>query len=60
VDEVAASQLAQNLSGTLALSTEQIGMRAAMLVTAIFPFIGTFVVLAIIRFFKKDHKKENL
>jgi MFS family permease len=60
VDEVAASQLAQNLSGTLALTTEQIGMRAAMLVTAIFPFIGTFVVLAIIRFFKKDKNKENL
>ncbi len=54
VDEVAASQMAQNLCATLALTAEQIGMRAAMLVTAIFPLIGIFVVLCIMRFFKKN------
>lgn len=54
VDEVAASQMAQNLSATLALTAEQIGMRAAMLVTALFPLIGIFVVLCIMRFFKKN------
>jgi MFS family permease len=59
VDEVSASSLAARLSEALALTPEQIGMRAAMLVTALFPFIGIFIVLTIMRFFKKDKNTEN-
>ena len=59
VDVTAASDLAARLSEALALTPEQIGMRAAMLVTALFPFIGIFIVLAIMRFFKKEKNTEN-
>jgi MFS family permease len=59
VDEVSASSLAARLSEALALTPEQIGMRAAMLVTALFPFIGIFIVLTIMRFFKKGTEEKT-
>ena len=61
VDKVSASALAKELSVKLHLSVEQIGLKAGMLCSAIFPIIGIGVVLTIMRYFKKnsDFKKEN-
>jgi MFS family permease len=54
VDGVSATDLAAELGVGLGMTAEQIGMKAGMLVTAIFPLIGTvFVILAIRRFKKK-------
>lgn len=53
VDSVAASSLAAELGASLSLSPEQIGMKAGMLVSALFPIIGVVIVLIIMRYFKK-------
>lgn len=49
IDGVSASSYAQKFS-----NPEEIGMRAGMLVTAIFPIIGILVVTLTIRYFKKN------
>lgn len=54
VDTVAASDIASKLSPVLSLSTEQIGMKAGMLTTALFPLAG-FTLL----FFMKNHFKKH-
>ncbi len=54
VDKVSASSFAAQLSSTVNLTTEQIGMKSGMLVTAIFPIIGTFILIFTIRYFKKQ------
>lgn len=53
VDKVAESNLALNLSTTLSMSVEQISMKAGMLVAAIFPIIGVFLLLFIRKYFNK-------
>jgi fucose permease len=53
-DQVAASSLAAELAPQLQLTAEQIGMKAAMLVTALFPLAGTVLVLVALRFFRKN------
>lgn len=47
VDKVEESNFATELSTSLMITTEQIGMKAGMLVAAIFPAIGVVVLLAI-------------
>lgn len=54
VDTVSASGFAQSLSLTSSLTPEQIGLKTGMLVTAIFPVIGTAILLAAIRCFRKN------
>ncbi len=54
IDTVSASNQAVQISASTGLTTEQIGMKAGMLVTAIFPIIGIVVVLSCIRYFKKN------
>jgi hypothetical protein len=53
VDGVSATDLAAELGVGLGMTAEQIGMKAGMLVTAIFPLIGTVFVILAIRHFKK-------
>ena len=60
IDKVSASSFACELSTVLNLSVEQIGLKAGMLVSAIFPIIGTFLLLFIIKYFKKQETKANL
>ncbi len=57
VDKVAESSFAAELGASLNLATEQIGLKAGMLVTAIFPILGTGVLLFAIRYFKKQKTK---
>lgn len=58
VDQVAVSDLAARLSPSLGLTPEQIGMKAGMLVCAVFPIIGTVLLLFIKRYFRKDPTKQ--
>ncbi len=51
VDKVSISNFAIELSQNIGLSVEQIGLKAGMLVTAIFPLIGTIIL--IVMFFRK-------
>ncbi len=57
VDKVSASSFGIQLASSLALSPEQIGMKAGMLMAAIFPFIGMFVVIYIMKKIKSTVKK---
>ena len=56
-DGVAKSSFAADLSLSIGLSPEQIGLKAGMLVSALFPIIGIVVLLVAIRYFKR--KKQN-
>lgn len=55
VDKVAASKFAEELGASLNLVTEQIGLKAGMLITAVFPIIGTLVLIFAIKYFKKKN-----
>lgn len=56
VDQVSAGSMAQKLSLSTGLTTEQIGMKAGMLLSALFPIIGIVLVTITLRYFKK-HKQ---
>lgn len=58
VDQVAVSDLAARLSLSLGLTPEQIGMKAGMLVCAVFPVLGTVLLLFIKRYFRKAPTKQ--
>ena len=53
VDTVSASGWANQMSASLSLSPEQIGMKVGMLVAALFPLIGVVVLLFIKKRFVK-------
>ena len=53
VDSVTASSFAARLAETTNLTAEQIGMKAGMIVTTIFPIIGIIVLTVTFRYFKK-------
>ena len=52
-DTVAASSFGISLSKTLSLTPDQIGMKSGMLVAALFPLIGVFLLLFMRRYFAK-------
>ena len=56
-DKVAAGKWAAEMGEKLGLSAEQMGIKAGMLCTAIFPFIGIFVLLYMKKFFRISLKK---
>lgn len=53
VDTVSASSWAAQLSTTMNISTEQLGMKFGMLIAAVFPFLGVLLLLYIKKKFKK-------
>lgn len=59
-DTVTASPLGIQIASSLSLTAEQIGLKAGMLVTAIFPLIGAIVVIIAMRYFKKQDAKNNV
>lgn len=59
VDNVSVSKFALEMSNTLNLSPEQIGLKVGMLITSIFPILGSFLIVFIIRYFKKQKTQEN-
>ena len=56
VDEIAVTTWAQNVGNSLALSPEQVGFKAGMLITAIFPVLGFILLLYMKKFFRIKHK----
>lgn len=54
VDQVSVSHWAAELAASVGLTAEQIGMKTGMLVSAVFPAIGTVVLLVAIRYFRKN------
>jgi len=58
-DGVAVSDFAARLSISTGLTTEQIGLKAGMLVTTIFPILGTVCITAAIIYFGKKQKNVN-
>lgn len=57
VDKVSASGWAAALGNTLALSPEQIGLKAGMLAAAVFPLAGVAVLIYMRRYFAKRDDK---
>lgn len=55
VDCVSASDAGQSLATRLSLLPEQIGMRAGLLSSALFPLAGAAVILLLMRYFKKQN-----
>ena len=53
VDGVSASSFAADLAVRTGMPPEEIGMKAGMLVNAIFPLIGVFLLIFVIRYFRK-------
>ena len=56
-DAVSTSELGARLALELGIGVEQVGLRAGVLLTALFPLMGIAVVLFIIGYFKKKEKK---
>lgn len=56
VDKVAASSLAYDLGSYLGMSAEQVGMKAGMVISSLFPILGTVLLLFILRYFKRGKK----
>ena len=54
VDGVSATSPAAELGLRLGITAEQVGLKAGMLVTALFPLMGTILLLFTIRYFKKS------
>jgi fucose permease len=48
-DTVSASEIGRSMAESLSMSAEQLGMKAAMLCGSIFPFIGIFLYLYLLR-----------
>lgn len=57
VDQVSAGSFARSLAKNLHLTTEQVGLKAGMLVMAIFPLIGMLFVLSAIHYFRSRKQK---
>ena len=53
VDTVTASSWAADLAAKLSSTAEQVGMKTGMLLSALFPLLGVFVLLYMRRYFKK-------
>lgn len=54
VDKVSESSFALELSNSLSLTPEQIGLKTGMLIASIFPILGITVLLYIKKYFKKQ------
>ena len=53
-DKVAAYADRTGLAAARGLTPDQVGMKAGILLNAVFPFLGIFAVLAIMRYFRKE------
>ena len=58
IDKVSVSSFAAEWSEKLQITPEQVGLKAGMLVCALFPLIGAILVLFVIRYFRATAKKK--
>ncbi len=56
-DAVSVSDWAVTLSTSMSISAEQLGMKVAMVISSLFPFLGIFLLIYIIHYFRK-HKAQ--
>lgn len=56
IDQISVSNFAAKMARTTGLTAEQIGMKAGMLTTALFPICGILILLITFRYFKKHEK----
>ena len=54
VDQVSVSEWAAQLAPAMSLTAEQVGMKTGMLVSSVFPVLGTVVLLLAIRHFRRQ------
>ena len=54
IDNVSASGFAEEMSISLGITAEQVGLKVGMFVSALFPIIGVVVLLFAIRYFQKN------
>lgn len=54
IDQVTVSKIGQSIAAALDLSAEQVGLKSGMLVSALFPILGTVLLFVIIRYFRKQ------
>ncbi|MBQ3063425.1 MAG: MFS transporter [Clostridia bacterium] len=59
IDRVSVSSLAGRIGEKFNIAAEEVGLRAGMLVSALFPLIGAGVVLIAMRLFGKRKRKQN-
>lgn len=59
VDVVSESSMASEIGTLFSLSSEQVGMKAGMLLTALFPLMGIALLFYMKRFFKKQCDKSE-
>ena len=52
-DGVAGSEMGVQIASAVGLTAEQVGLKAGMLVTSLFPLLGIVVIIVIINIFKK-------
>lgn len=58
IDKVSVSSFAAEWSEKLQITPEQVGLKAGMLVCALFPLAGTVLLLFVIRYFRASNKKQ--
>ena len=56
VDNVTLTDWARDLGQSLSLTPDQVGFKAGMLVAAIFPVLGVFLLLYMRKFFRNNKK----
>ncbi len=54
IDKVSASSFAAEMSASLNMTADQIGMKAGMVATSVFPILGAILMVIIIKYFKKE------
>ncbi len=54
VDKVAVSAFASEMSTRFGMTPDEVGMKVAMLCTAVFPILGVILLLFMIKYFKKS------
>ena len=59
VDKLSVTQWAQTVGNSLALSPEQVGFKAGMLIAAIFPILGFVLLVYMRKFFKINRSIKN-
>ena len=59
VDRVSASSFAAELSRAASMTADEIGMKTGMLIAAVFPIIGTLLLIYMIRTFSKSAKSSG-
>lgn len=57
VDKVAVSTFAADMSARFSMTPDEVGMKVAMLCTAVFPILGVALLLFIMQYFKKQNVK---